>query len=217
MFKLNKNKKRKKYGLFNIDLTKIGLKLPGFDQKVFGDRLDTLQDLNKVISKEHEERILNNAGKVEKYGDFQYQDGGIVPVGQEYHIHYSSIGKSEIYMTGTEHDETSLVINRIKGDTVFGQYINLKEPKKDMEYLNKHKFGVTKKRRKIGNVRRYFARQGNNLESPIFEISKVDFNKDTPFYKKIQMNWSLDINRQMMINKNIDEINRVVGDGFKSL
>ena len=76
------------------------------------DRLDTVYDLNKMLSEEHEERIVNNAGTVQKFREFKYQDGGTVPVGKSYHIHYSSIAKSEIYMTGNKHDETSLIINR---------------------------------------------------------------------------------------------------------
>ena len=79
------------------------------------------------------------------------------------------------------------------------------------------KFKVTKKHRKIGHARRYFAQQGNSLVSPIFEIKQTDYDKKTPFYKKSQMRWSLNISKDLMINRNIDEINRVVGEGFKSL
>ena len=54
-------------------------------------------------------------------------------------------------------------------------------------------------------------------KSSIFEISKADYDKKTPFYKKSQMRWSLNISKDLMINRNVDEINRVVGEGFKSL
>jgi len=206
---------------FKLDLTKVGSKKKSSHQKIRTNKYSAIRplihDLNKVISEEHEERIINNAGTVQKFGDFKYQDGGTVPVGEPYHIHYSRIGKSEIYMTGTEYNETSLIIDRVKGNTNFGQYVELKQPSKGMDYLDKHKFKVTNKHRKIGRARRYFARQGNDLKSPVFEISKASFKKKTPFYKKKEMVWSLDINRQMMINDNIDEINRVVREGFKSL
>ena len=120
-------------------------------------------------------------------------------------------------MTGNKHDETSLIIDRLRGDTIFGKYVKLKEPSKGLDYLNKHKFKVTKKHRKIGHARRYFAQQGNSFKSEIFEISKVDYSKDTPFYKKIKLKWSLNLSKDIMINKNIDEIDRIVGEGFKSL
>jgi len=207
--------KRKKTGKFKIKGL-IGLS-KGMRQKILSDRLQGVHNLNKMFSKEYEERIVNNAGTVKKFGDFKYQDGGTVPVGESYHIHYSRIGKSEIYMTGNKHDETSLIIDRVKGNTNFGQYVNLKVPTKGADYLNKHKFEVTKKHRKIGHARRYFAQQGNNLVSPVFEIKQADYNKKTPFYKKSQMRWSLNISKDLMINRNIDEINRVVGEGFKSL
>ena len=216
MPKKKKKKSSKKIaGKFNTKVLSGMSK--GMRQKILGGRLNAIYDLNKMLSEEHEERIVNNAGTVQKFGDFKYQDGGTVPVGEPYHIHYSRIGKSEIYMTGTEYNETSLIIDRVKGNTNFGQYVELKQPSKGMDYLDKHKFKVTNKHRKIGRARRYFARQGNDLKSPVFEISKASFKKETPFYKKKEMVWSLDINRQMMINDNIDEIDRVVREGFKSL
>ena len=210
-----KKTKRKKAGKFKTKgLSRMS---KGMRQKILGSRLSTVHNLNKILSEEHEERIINNAGTVQKFGDFKYPDGGTVPVGESYHIHYSRIGKSEIYMTGNKHDETSLVIDRVRGNTNFGQYVNLKGPTKGADYLNKHKFEVTKKHRKIGHARRYFAQQGNSSVSPIFEIKQADYNKETPFYKKSQMRWSLNISKDLMINRNIDEINRVVGEGFKSL
>ena len=60
-------------------------------------------------------------------------------------------------------------------------------------------------------------KQFNNVVAPIFEIKKGDFAKHTPFYKKVKVKWSLDINRDMMTRKNIEEINRIVGEGFNSL
>ena len=120
-------------------------------------------------------------------------------------------------MTGNKHDETSLVIDRVKGNTVFGQYVNLKGPRKGADYLNKHRFEVTKKHRKIGHARRYFAQQRNSSKSAIFEITKGDYDKKTPFYKKSQLKWSLSLNRELMRSKNVDEIEKVVSQGFTSL
>ena len=215
MKKKKKKSSKKKSGKFNIKGLS-GLS-KGMRQKILGSRLNLIYDLNKMLSEEHEERIVDNAGTVQKFGDFKYQDGGTVPVDEPYHIHYSRIGKSEIYMTGKKHDETSLVIDRVKGNTVFGQYVNLKGPTKAADYLNKHRFEVTKKHRKMGHARRYFAKQGNNLESSIFEITKGDYDKKTPFYEKTQLKWSLSLNRELMKSKNVDEIEKSVEMGFTSL
>ena len=206
MPKNKKGKKKSSRKKFNISV-----------KPTFGDKFGAVSDLKKKLSEEHRERVVNSAGIVQKFGDFKYQDGGTVPVGESYHIHYSRIGKSEIYMTGNKHDETSLVIDRVKGNTVFGQYVNLKGPTKGADYLNKHRFEVTNKHRKIGHARRYFAKQGNNLESSIFEISKGDYSKETPFYEKIELKWSLNVNRELMKSKNIDEIEKSVNQGFTSL
>ena len=206
MPKKKKGKKKSSRKKFNIPI-----------KLTFGDKFGAVSDLKKKLSEEHRERVVNSAGIVQKFGDFKYQDGGTVPVGESYHIHYSRIGKSEIYMTGNKHDETSLIINRLRGDTTFGKYIKLKTPSKGGDYLNKHRFEVTNKHRKIGHARRYFAKQGNNLESSIFEISKGDYSKETPFYEKIELKWSLNLNRELMKVKNIDEIEKSVNQGFTSL
>jgi hypothetical protein len=55
------------------------------------------------------------------------------------------------------------------------------------------------------------------LESSIFEISKADYSKETPFYEKTQLKWSLSLNRELMKSKNVDEIEKSVGIGFTSL
>lgn len=206
MPKKKKGKKKSSLKKFNIPV-----------KLTFGDKFGAVSDLKKKLSEEHRERVVNSAGIVQKFGDFKYQDGGTVPVGESYHIHYSRIGKSEIYMTGNKHDETSLVIDRVKGNTLFGQYVKLKKSEKGSEYLNKHRFEITNKHRKIGHARRYFAKQGNNSESIIFEISKGDYDKKTPFYKKTQLKWSLNLNRELMKVKNIDEIEKSVKQGFISL
>ena len=93
----------------------------------------------------------------------------------------------------------------------------MKGPTKAADYLKKHRFEITKKHRKMGHARRYFAKQGNNLESSIFEISKVDYSKETPFYEKTQLKWSLNLDRELMKSKNVDEIERAASQGFTSL
>ena len=185
--------------------------------KIFSFKLNKTYNLKNLLSDENRERTINNAGTVNSVGEFKYIDGGVVPEGTPYHIQYSRIGKLEIYMTGKELDETSVVINRIKGLTSIGKYINITNKTDSMIYLKPFKFKVTKKHRKIGNARRYFAQQANNIKAPVIEISKFGFDKSTPFYKKYQMKWSLNIDRQMMIDKNINAIDKAVKEGFSSL
>ena len=120
-------------------------------------------------------------------------------------------------MTGKKHNDSSLPVIRLMGSTNFGKYVEVKKIKNGMKYLSEHKFKVTKKHRKIGNIIRYFAQESNNSSSPVFEISKNNYNINTPFYKKVKMKWSLDLNNEIMINKNIDEMNKIVKQGFSSL
>jgi|TARA_Y100000310_G_scaffold342375_1_gene445393 uncharacterized membrane protein YgcG len=216
-------KKKKRQSSFSKNIaksfkeTKRWTKDPFIKLKNIKSVSKELDNLEMYMKEGKIERVVNNAGVVEKFGDFIYHDGGQVPVGEPYHIHYSSEGKTEIYMSGKKYDVTSQLIHRKRGYTTFGEYVNIIEPNKAMTYLNSYKFEVTKKQRKIGVAYRFFAKQFNDVVSPIFEIKKGDFAKHTPFYKKIKAKWSLDINRDMMMRKNIEEINRIVSEGFNSL
>ncbi len=186
-------------------------------QTILTDRLSKVYDLNKMISDENTDRVIHDAGVVERYGDFTYQDGANVPVGESYHIHYSRIGKTEIYMTGEKHDKTSLIINRVRGNTVFGQYMDAKPNAKGYNYLSEFVFKITNKHRKVGVARRYFAKEVNRSNSRIFEIEKPDFTKVTPLYTKTQLKWTLSDNKELMEKKNIEQINNAVLKGFVSL
>ena len=203
-----KRKKKKSSSLFKKSKFK-------FDTNEI--KLDRLNNLGKYINESVVGRTVNNAGVVKQSNEFMFPDGGSVEVGTSYHIHYSPVEKKEIYMTGKKHNDSSLPVVRLMGSTNFGKYVEIKKIKNGMEYLSAHKFKVTKKHRKIGNAIRYFAQESNNPLSSIFEISKNNYNINTPFYKKVKMEWSLDINRQLMINKNIDEMNGAVKQGFSSL
>ena len=195
-----KRKKKKSSSLFKKSKFK-------FDTNEI--KLDRLNNLGKYINESVVGRTVNNAGVVKQSNEFMFPDGGSVEVGTSYHIHYSPVEKKEIYMTGKKHNDSSLPVIRLMGSTNFGKYVEVKKIKNGMK--------VTKKHRKIGNIIRYFAQESNNSSSPVFEISKNNYNINTPFYKKVKMKWSLDLNNEIMINKNIDEMNKIVKQGFSSL
>jgi len=213
-----KNKNKKKKLIFKSQI--FSKKLFREMKKIQIPKLNkSIVTLDKYLSEDKHERTINNAGEVKSNGAFAYLDGGDVPVGTPYHIHYSSIGKTEIYMTGKKHNEVSQVITRLKGNTNFGKYVNLTSPSSGQVYLPTvpFKFEVTKKNRKLQMSYRYFAKLADADVTPEFEISNSDHNKNTPLYQKTQVKWSLDLSKDMMTNKNIDEIDRIVGEGFKTL
>ena len=45
----------------------------------------------------------------------------------------------------------------------------------------------------------------------------MDYSKETPFYEKTQLKWSLNLDRELMKSKNVDEIERAASQGFTSL
>ena len=206
-------KKKRRSKLFWIDTSAFDTQgmLPFANKKqrrnILKNRLSRAVHLR--ISEKQTERIVNNAGEVQKFGDFKYQDGGTVPVGTPYHIHYSRVEKTELYFTGEELDNSSMEIKRVRGNTTFGTYRNLKDFKGVEKYLSEHKFEITNKDKKVGLSRRYFARK-KGYDSPIIEISKKDFKMNTPLYDKETIKWSLGSNRRMRVKDNIKAINNII-------
>jgi hypothetical protein len=58
-------------------------------------------------------------------------------------------------------------------------------------YIDPYVLRITKKDYKIGRVPRYFARQANDENGEIFEVSSNDFNLEIPFYRKVALDWML--------------------------
>tara|TARA_Y100000590_G_C15724217_1_gene1014588 strand:+ start:2030 stop:2845 length:816 start_codon:yes stop_codon:yes gene_type:complete len=210
-----KKKKRKKgkKSKFNVQ-GMLPFASKSLRQDILKSRLDRAIELR--TSDKLTERVVDNAGVVEKFGDFLYPDGGKVPVGTPYHIHYSRVEKTEIYMSGEEFDNTSMVLKRVRGNTRFGTYRNLKNFKGTEKYLVEHKFEITNKDKQVGLSRRYFARK-KGYDSPIIEISKKDFKLKTPLYDKEMIKWSLNPNRKMRVKDNIKAIDNIVEKGFDGI
>ena len=57
-----------------------------------------------------------------------------------------------------------------------------------------------------GFITRYFARQANDINSKIFEITSDDYVRKTPFYEKITLNLKITGNIQNVYSENTSEI-----------
>jgi hypothetical protein len=143
--------------------------------------------------------VKTNAGFT-KSKEFIDQQGAFVPKGLPYHIHYTN-DKKEWYMTGGIHNNESKIIIRLTGRTQFTKYLLSKnfELEKDI-YLKATSKIPTDKDYEEGSIVRYFARQANDNNANILEISKGDFELQTPFYIKIPINW--------VIRGKIDEVRK---------
>jgi hypothetical protein len=124
---------------------------------------------------------------------YEFIDGSGVAVkpGIPYHIHYTK-DKKEYYMTGAVHSSKSELIFKLIPNTNFAKYKKSKKNKLRREvYIDPYVLRITKEDYKKGKVIRYFARQGNDENGEVFEVSSNDFGLEVPFYKTVSLDWML--------------------------
>ena len=116
------------------------------------------------------ERVIESAGESEKQ-EFRYYDGSWLPAGTPYHIHYT-IDKKEYFMTGDVHSNKSRLVRRVKYQGMLAQYREAKRGVLSAEkYYTEYKPQPKPIDYTTGYFYRYFAKQANNKNAPIKEIS----------------------------------------------
>ena len=139
------------------------------------------KSLVKIINNSTQE-MINNAGVTKKL-EFIDEFDIPVPEGIPYHIHITS-DKSYWYMTSGKHETTSILIFKVDGkESDFVKYRNL-IGSRNQEYLSEHRRVPLLSDYERGFFTLYFARQANDIDAKIFEISKDDYSLKTPFYIK---------------------------------
>jgi len=133
--------------------------------------------------------ITRNAFEVIKSAGFTKKDEFIdindnkIAEGIPYHIHRTR-DKQEFYMTGAQHETNSILIFKQKGGlSDFYRYKSLIDKKSEI-YLQETPTTPTETDYENGFITLYFARQANDKNSKVFQITKEDFNQKTPFYEK---------------------------------
>ena len=131
------------------------------------------------------QKAIKSAGVTKKL-EFIDEFDNPVPEGISYHIHITD-DKSYWYMTSAEHETNSIVIFRVDGnDSDYVKYRKL-VGNKNQKYLNENRTTPTLRDYENGFFTMYFARQANDINAKIFEISREDLDVRTPFYIKISI------------------------------
>ena len=134
-----------------------------------------------IITKNSVE-VIKSAGITKKL-EFVDENDNFIPEGVPFHIHITN-DKKYYYMTSAQHESTSIIIFRVDGKTPdFVKYKTLRGSQSE-EYLQENRTTPLLSDYDIGSIELYFARQANDSGAKIFEISRDDFLKDTPFYTK---------------------------------
>ena len=128
------------------------------------------------------QEVIKNAGVTEKL-QFMDEFTNPVPEGIPYHIHITT-EKNYFYMTSNEHESNSIVIFRNDGnDSDYVKYRKL-VGSENQKYLTESRTAPTPINYENGYVTLFFARQANDIDAKVFEISKDDYSLKTPFYIK---------------------------------
>jgi hypothetical protein len=127
-------------------------------------------------------QVIKSAG-VTKRNEFVDINDTKIPEGIPYHIHRTR-DKQEFYMTSAQHETNSILIFKEKGGiTDFYRYKSLIDKKSEI-YLQETPTIPTETDYERGFINLYFARQANDINSKIFEITSDDYVRKTPFYEK---------------------------------
>ena len=143
-----------------------------------------------------------------KLQEFTYeQTGGFVRPNKLYSIYYT-LGKDEIYLTGIKDTSNSKIIKRVKNNTLFKEY-------KDLKTTDRENYPITTPTKptesdyRIGEITRYYAQIGNDTSKPIFEVSKEDYNNKSNLYRYTDFQWRLSGLKEEVMRTNqitIDEL-----------
>ena len=148
--------------------------------------------------------MINNAGVTKKL-EFIDEFDIPVPEGIPYHIHITN-DKSYWYMTSGKHEIASILIFKVNGKTSdFVKYRNL-IGSRNQEYLSATRRPPLLSDYERGFFTLYFARQSNDRGAKIFEITRDEFLKDTPFYIKINLTLEITGEKSSVSNTNVARI-----------
>jgi len=171
------------------------------------------KELIDIITKSSVE-VIKNAG-VTKEREFVDSKDTFVPKGIPYHIHYTS-DKREYYMTSGEHETNSILIFKQGKPTDFKRYRDL-VGRKSQQYLEETRSVPGELDYDKGFFTMYFARQANDVNAKVFEISEKDYDKDTRFYDKIFLTLKITGERNDVYDYNTEKILLREIRGFRGL
>ena len=159
-----------------------------------------------MISKEQIQKMKINFERTiqrlyTKPQEFIYeQTQGFVKPNKLYSVYYT-LNKKEIYLTGILDTTNSKVIKRVKNNTLFSKYINLKAYKRQ-KYPEITPVNPTESDYRIGSITRYFTQKANDRNADIFEVSKADFSSKNNLYRYTSFQWRISGKRGEIIRDN---------------
>ena len=181
----------------NVQMVNLDLR------RLFEARKNKLPLINPIVDAINQvtERAVKN--QIAKAGEFYYENGKPVKAGTTYHIHYTT-DLGEYFMSGGEHNSTSKLMFPIKYDVSQFTYYNTLNEQLPLK-LNSKTTIPTEKDYENGSYIRYFAKQANDENQPVFEVSKQDF-QSSPLYNYVKLRWYISGNKNYVYSQNLRQI-----------
>ena len=140
--------------------------------------------------------------------EFRYKrTGGFVKPNQIYSVYYTN-SKRERYLTGVLETSNSKIMERVGQKSILNRYAEVK-PTSRQPYPKTTPANPTEADYEIGVIDRYFARVGNDIDKPLFEVSKEDFSNQNNLYIYFKFEW--------IISGVKSDVNRVNSDTIRDL
>jgi len=139
--------------------------------------------------------IKNNSetfeeGFITKENEFIFESTGKIVKTGEIYTKYFTLNKKEIFLTGLKDTSNSKLIIKNGKDTMINQYAKIVHNSKK-PYPQNQPARPSEDDYRIGSVRRFFARFGNDTKKPIIEISKDDYENQNPLFIYFETRWKI--------------------------
>ena len=182
-------------------------------KRLFEARENKLPLVNPIVNAINQLTVRAVKNQITKANEFYYENGKMVKGGRDYHIHYTS-NLGEYFMTGPEHNPLSKLIFPLAYDISQFNYYNTLNQQSPLKLISNTTI-PTEEDYKNGSYRRYFAKQANDKNQPIFEVSKQDF-QSSPLYNYVSLRWYIAGNKNYVYAQNLKEI-RIASNGINRI
>ena len=182
-------------------------------KRLFEARENKLPLVNPIVAAINQSTVRAVKNQITIANEFYYENGKMVKGGRDYHIHYTS-NLGECFMTGPEHNPLSKLIFPLAYDISQFRYYNTLNQQTPLK-LNSKVTIPTEEDYKNGSYERYFAKQANDKNQPIFEVSKQDF-QSSPLYNYVSLRWYIAGNKNYVYAQNLKEI-RIASNGINRI
>ncbi len=147
--------------------------------------------------------------------EFTYeQTKGFVKPNTLYSIYYG-LNKRETYLTGISDTSNSKVIKRVKNNTLYSNYSDIKSLDRQL-YPKTTLANPSESDYRIGTITRYFTKKTNEVNGKVFEITEDDFSNQNNLYDYTSFEWRIS-GKKLEVNRDNSATLREIQSEFPNI